>query len=140
MLVMFLDQQVYRGLRDGHQAYGVFRFGPGEFQGAVRVTDVLFADRDGSVLDVHIIPPQGDQLPLPKAADQFQIEHGEQISGLGCLQIGMHVFRGKNLHLDLSGLGGDTVLGGIPGDEPFLHRPFQGRMEHEVDAADGGGA
>ena len=57
MLVVFLDQQVHRCLRDGHRAYGVFRLGPGELQGAVRVADILFADRDGFVLDVQVIPP-----------------------------------------------------------------------------------
>ena len=52
----------------------------------------------------------------------------------------MHIFRGKNLHLDLARLWSDAIFSGIPGDEPFLDRPFQGGVEHQVDAADRGGA
>ena len=109
MLVVLLDQQLHRCLWDGYQADGVFRFGPGELQGAVRVADILLADGDRFALDVHVIPPQGHQLSLPQAADQLQIEHGEQISGFGGFQIGVHIFRGENLHLDLSGLGCNAV-------------------------------
>ena len=140
MLVVLLDQQLHRCLWDGYQADGVFRFGPGELQGAVRVADILLADGDRFALDVHVIPPQGHQLTLPQAADQFQIEHGKEISGLGSLQIGVHIFSGQNLHLDLSGLGGNAVLGRVSGDEPLLNRPFQGCMEHQVDAVNRCGA
>ena len=134
MLVVFLDQQIHRRLWNGHQADGVFRLGPGELQRAVRVADILLADRDRFALDVHVIPPQGHQFTLSQAADQFQIEHGKEISGLGSLQIGVHGFRWEDLHFQLPWLGGDTVFGGIPGYQPLLDRPFQGSMEHQMDA------
>ena len=93
VLGVLLDQQVYRRLRDGHQPHRVLCLGPGQLQGAVWVADVLFADRDGSVLDVHIIPPQGYQLPFSQAADQLQVEYGEQAPPLRRLQVGLHVLR-----------------------------------------------
>ena len=41
VFVVLLDEQPHRCLGNRHQAYGVFRLGPGQFQGAVRVADVL---------------------------------------------------------------------------------------------------
>ena len=92
------------------------------------------------MLDVHIIPPQGYQLPLSQAADQFQIEHGEQAPPLRRLQVGFHVLRREDFHVQLPGFRHDAVLARVPGDELLLHRPIQGAVEHQVDAADGGGA
>ena len=40
----------------------------------------------------------------------------------------------------ISGLGHNAVLRGVPLDQPLLHGPVQGTVEHQVDAADGGGA
>lgn len=56
MLVMLLDQQIHRCLRDGYQPHRVFCLGAGELQGAVRVTDTLLADGDGFVPDVQVVP------------------------------------------------------------------------------------
>ena len=50
------------------------------------------------------------------------------------------MFQRENFHFQFLGLWYDTVLGGIPGDEPFLHRTVQGTAEHQMDAVDGGGA
>ena len=140
MLVMLLDQRFHRCLWNRYQADGVFRLGAGELQGAIRVSDILLADRDGLTLDVHVIPPQGRQFTFSQAADQFQIEHEKASSGLGSLQIGVHIFSGQNLHLYFWGLRGNTVLGGISGDEPLLDRQFQGCMEHQTDAMNRCGA
>ena len=93
MLLMLLEQQFHRRLGDGHQPYRVLRLGPGQLQGAIRVADVLPAYRDGSALDVHVLPPQGHQFSLPKAAGQFQIEHRQEPSRLDGLQIGVDVLR-----------------------------------------------
>ena len=90
-------------------------------------------------MNVQIIPPQGYQFPLPQAADQLQVEHGEQASGLCRVQIGFHIFWRKDLHLQLLGLGYNAVLAGIARDELLLHRTVQSTVEHQVDAVDGGG-
>lgn len=55
VLVMFLDQQIHRCLRDGYQPHRVFCFGTGELQGAVRVTDILLADGNGFILDIQVV-------------------------------------------------------------------------------------
>jgi len=65
VLVVLLDEQLYRRLGDGYQPHGVFRLGPGQLQGAIRVANVLPAHRDGSALGVYIHLPQGYQFPLP---------------------------------------------------------------------------
>ena len=140
MLLMLLEQQFHRRLGDGHQPHRVFRLGPGQLKGAIRVADVLPAHRDGSALGVYIHPPQGYQFPLPQAAGQFQIEHGHEPSRLGGLQVGVDVLRRQDLHVQFSGLGHNTVLAGVSLDQPLLHSPVQGTVEHQVDTADGGGA
>lgn len=56
VLVMFLDQQIHRCLRDGYQPHRVFCLGTGELQGAVRVTDILLADGNGFILNIQVVP------------------------------------------------------------------------------------
>ena len=90
-------------------------------------------------MNVQIIPPQGYQFPLPQAADQLQVEHWEQSSGLCRVQVGFYMLRGQDFHFQLSGLGYNAVLAGIARDEPLLHRTVQSTVEHQVDAVDGGG-
>ena len=56
VLVMLLDQQIHRCLRDGYQPHRVFCLGTGELQEAVRVTDILLADGNGFILDIQVVP------------------------------------------------------------------------------------
>ena len=70
VLAVFLDQKVYRLLRDRDPADGGFSFGAGEGQLSVGIADVLLADEDRFVFDVQVIPEKGDQLTFPKASDQ----------------------------------------------------------------------
>ena len=56
------------------------------------------------------------------------------------MSIGVDVLRRQDLHVQLPGLGHDAVLGGVAGDQPLLHRPVKRTVEHQVDAAHGGGA
>ena len=123
-----------------HQPYRVFRLGPGQFQRTVRIADVLFAHGDCPLLNIKVIPSQSYQFSLPQTADQLQVEHGEQSSGLRRVQIGLHMLWGTDFHLQLPGLGYDAVLAGIAGDEPLLYRTIQCAVEHQVDAVNGGGA
>lgn len=46
----------------------------------------------------------------------------------------------EGFHLHLLHFRGDTVIGGIPGNQAFLDRLFKGTVEHQVDASDGGAA
>ena len=46
----------------------------------------------------------------------------------------------ENFHLPLLNLRDDAVLGGVAEDEPLLHSPVQGVVEHHVDATDSGAA
>ena len=100
------------------------------------IFDVLFAHEDRPVLDVQVIPEEGNQLALSQTADQLQIEHWEYSSGIGGVEVGFQLFGSECLHLYLLHLGGDTVIGRVAGDEPLLHRSFECAMEHEVDASD----
>ena len=69
MLVVFLDQEVYRFLRDGHSADGGFGFGSGEGQFSIGVADLLFADEDRAILYIQVGPEESDQLSFAEAAD-----------------------------------------------------------------------
>ena len=52
VLGVFLNQQLHCRLWNRHQPHGVLRLGPGQFQRAVRVADILFADGDRSLLNI----------------------------------------------------------------------------------------
>ena len=59
MLFVFLDQQVYRLLRDGHPAYRGLSIGPREGKLSAGILDVLLADGNRPILDVQVIPEKG---------------------------------------------------------------------------------
>lgn len=59
---------------------------------------------------------------------------------MGGLQVGVDVLRRQDLHVQFPGLGHNTVLAGVSGDQPLLYCPIQGTVEHQVDAAHGGSA
>ena len=136
MLLALLDGL----LGDRYPSHRGFGFGPGEGQLAAGVLDVLFAHRDCPVLDVQVIPEEGHQLAFPQAAHQLQVEHGKDSSGISGLQIRLQVFGPEGFHLHLLYLGGNAVIGGVARDQPLLHRPLKGAVEHQVDAAHGGAA
>lgn len=50
------------------------------------------------------------------------------------------MLRLQDLHFDFLHLWRNAVLSGIAGDKFFFASSFKGGMQHEVDAADGGGA
>ena len=81
MLIMLLDQEIYRFLRDGYSADGGFGLGAGEGQFPVGVADILFADEDRSVLYIQVRPEESNQFAFAESADQCQIEHREESSG-----------------------------------------------------------
>lgn len=136
---VFLDEEVYRLLWDGHFTDGCLGLGPGELQTAVWVANILLADRHCFVLSVDVIPPEGGQFPLPKSADQLQIEHGQGVALFCCMEVGFDILWLQDLHLLLYQLGGDAVLSGVVENEPLLPGPIQGTVKHKVDAADGAG-
>ena len=116
MLFMLLDQQVYCFLRDGYPANRGLGLGPGEGECPAGLFDVLFADGDCPVLNVQVISEEGNELTLAQTTDQFQIEHGQYVSGIGGIQIGFQLFRQECLHLNFSHLWRNAVIGGIAGN------------------------
>ena len=70
VFAVLLDQEVYRLLGDGDPSHGGLGFRAGEGQFPAGVSDILFADEDGFVLDIQVIPEKGDQLTFPQSADQ----------------------------------------------------------------------
>ena len=97
----------------------------------------MLADGDGFVLGVEVTPEKRRDLALPQARDQLQIEHGEQSSPVGGIQIILNMLWRKNLHFDFLNLRCDAVLGRVPQDQALLDRPFQGAMQHEMQASHG---
>ena len=69
MLVVFLDQEVYRFFRDGHFADRGFSLGTGEGQFSIGVTDILFADEDRAILYIQVRPEESNQLTFAEATD-----------------------------------------------------------------------
>ena len=50
------------------------------------------------------------------------------------------MLRWKNLHFDFLYFRRDAVLGRVPQDQALLDRPFQGAMQHEMQAPNRGAA
>ena len=140
VLAVLLDQEVYRLLGDGDPADRSFGFGAGEGQLSTGVADILFADEDGFVLDVQVIPEESYQLAFPQTADQGQVEHREEPSCIGGIQVGFHILWTERLSLEFLNLGRDTVIGRVTGNQPLFDRSLESAVEHEVDTADGGAA
>ena len=113
VFIVFLDQEIYRFLRDGYSADGGFGLGTGEGQFSVGVPDILLADEDCTVLYIQVRPEESDQLTFAESADQCQIEHWEESSGIRCVQVGFHILWPERLSLELLDLGSDAVIGGI---------------------------
>ena len=67
VLFVLLDEQFHGSLWDGHLPDGVLRFGVGQLQGAVRVTDVLPAHRNCPALDVHMSNRRAASSPFRRA-------------------------------------------------------------------------
>ena len=61
------------------------------------------------------------------------------MAAVGLVKIGFHVLGREALHFLFLQLWGNAVIGGVALNEPFLDRPVQCVMEHEVDAANRGG-
>ena len=111
---MFRYQQIDSLLCNADFSDRSLCFGTGQRQFAFGILDILFADGDGFVLGVEVIPEKRRDLALPLARDQFQIEHREQSSPVSGLQIILDVLRRKNLHFDFLNLRRDAVHGRVP--------------------------
>ena len=70
VLFVLLDEQFHGSLWDGHLPDGVLRFGVGQLQGAVRVTDVLPAHRNCPALDVHMSNRRAASSPFRRASSK----------------------------------------------------------------------
>ena len=125
MLAVFLDQQVHCILRDGYLPDGCLRLRPGEHHLPAGVADVLLADGDCLVFCIQVRPEERHQLALAQPTDQLQVEHGQDVSGAGGVQVGLEVFWQERLHLHLLYLGGDAVIGRVAGDEPLFYRSLE---------------
>lgn len=112
----------------------------GEGELPAGVLDVLLADGNRPVLDVQIIPEEGNQFTFSQAAHQLQIEHGEYPSGIGGLQVGLEMLRPQGFHFHFLHLWSNAVISGVVGDEPLLYRPLERAVKHQVDASHRGTA
>ena len=138
VLIMLLNQKVYRFLRDGYSADGSLGLGTGEGQFSVGVANVLFADEDRAVLYIQVRPEESNQFTFAESADQCQIEHREETSGIGRIQVGFHILGVERLPLEFLDLWSNAVIGRVTRDQPFFDGSLEGAVEHEVNAADCG--
>lgn len=89
VLAALLDQQVDGILRDGYLPHRGLCPWPGEYHLPTGVANVLLADGDPLVFCVQVTPEERHQLAFPQSADQLQVEHGQDISGVGGIQAGL---------------------------------------------------
>ena len=82
---VFLLQQLHGILRNGHLSDGIPGFGLAQNEVSLCVPAGLLTDGDGAVGFVKVAPLERDQLTLSQSADQFQIEHRQGITPLGCI-------------------------------------------------------
>ena len=125
MLGVHLNEQLHRFLRDGDLPDRVLGLWPCHDKIVVRVLGGLFADGDGPLFHVQVLPPQGHQLTLANAADQLQIEHGQGVPPLCCIQAGFQILWLECFHLLMLYFRHHAAVGGIADQQPLLHRPVQ---------------
>ena len=85
VLGVLLLQQLHGILRDRHPSDGIPGFGLAQNEVSLCVPAGLLTDGDGAVGFVKVAPLERDQLALSQSADQFQIEHRQGITPLGCI-------------------------------------------------------
>ena len=136
MLLVLCDQQIDGFLRNGNFADGVFCFRTGDVRFACVVSSCLFADGNRLVFDVQVRPLERHQLALAQAADEFQIEHRQDATLVGCRQIGFDLLWRQDLHFVLLNFRRNAVVCWITHDQPFFDRAVEGVVQHRVDAAD----
>ena len=91
MLAVLLNQEVYRFLWDGDPADRGLGLGVGEGQFAIWISDILLAYEDSLIRNIQVSLEKGCQLAFPEAANQRQVEHREEASGVGGGEVGFHV-------------------------------------------------
>ena len=116
MLAVLLDQEVYRFLWDGDPADRGLGLGAGEGQFAIWISDILLAYEDSLIRNIQVSLEKGCQLAFPEAANQRQVEHREEASGVGGGEVRFHVLGSESFSFKLLNLGSDAVIGRITGD------------------------
>ena len=120
VLLMLRHQQLDRLLRDGDFADGVFRFRARDVGFACVVASRLLADGNRLILDVQVCPLERHQLALAQAADEFQIEHGQDTALLGSRQVGLDLLRRQDFHFVLRNFRRYAVVRWISDNQAFL--------------------
>ena len=69
-----------------------------------------------------------------QSADQLQAEHGQDVSGIGGVQIRLEVFGQERFHLHFPYFRSDAVIGRVARNEPLHYRALKGAVKGEVDA------
>lgn len=70
----------------------------------------LLAHREDAVLHIQVIPPERQQLPLPRAAGQLQEEHGQDAALLRLTEIYSPSFSSRMIAISFFSLGGIRQL------------------------------
>ena len=132
MLLMLLDEQFHRLLRQCHLADGVLCFRFRHIQLALHAGDLLVHCQD-ALFHIQVLPLKRQQFAPAQAAGQLQIEHGQDAVLLRFLEVSADLLRWQDGHLFLV-LGRDAaVLAGVVRDEPLFHRLLQRRLQHRMD-------
>ena len=136
MLLVFCDQQIDGILWNRDFADGVFRFRACDVRFACVVASGLLADGNRLVFDIQVRPLERDQLALAQAADEFQIEHGQDTALLGSRQVGLDLLRRQDFHFVLRNFRRYAVVRWISDNQSLLNRAVERIVQHCVDAAD----
>ena len=96
----------------------------------------LLADGNRLVFNIQIRPLQRNQFTFAQAADEFQIEHRQDTTLVGCRQIGLDLLRRQDLHFVLRDFGRNAVVCRVSDDQAFFDRAVERVVQHRVDAAD----
>ena len=132
MLLMLLDEQFHRLLRQCHLADGVLCFRFRHIQLALHAGDLL-VHRQDSLFYIQVIPLERQQFAPAQTTGKFQIEHGQDTVLLRFLEVSADLLRREDGHFFLV-LGRDAaVLTRVVRDEPLFHRLLQRRLQHRMD-------
>ena len=136
---MFLYEKLYRFFWQQDCSYGIWCFRRADDQLSVLPRDA-FVDRECTVLNIQVLPPQGQQFPAPQARGQFQIHRREDPMLLRCAQVRTSQCFWQNFHFLASVFRNFAFLCWIHQNQLFFHCIFQRFVEYHMNALHHAGA
>ena len=106
---VFFHKKFYRISWEQHRSDGIRRFRCADNQFPILPRDA-FVDREGTVSNIQVFPPQCQQFPAPQTSGQFQIHRSKNPMFFRCAQVRPDQRFRQNFHFLASVLRNFAIL------------------------------